>query len=61
MTIHDLPTPNVVIDVSALRRNITRLQDICDRNGVELWPHIKTHKCGEIVKLQLAAGAKCIT
>ncbi len=51
----------MVIDVPALQRNIARMQNACDQNGVELWPHIKTHKCGEIVKLQLAAGAKGIT
>jgi D-serine deaminase-like pyridoxal phosphate-dependent protein len=29
--------------------------------GVELWPHVKTHKCAEIVSMQLDHGAAGIT
>lgn len=61
MNISDLPTPSILINVEALQRNIDRMQNICDLNSVELWPHIKTHKCGEIVKLQLKRGARGIT
>jgi len=38
--------------------NIAAMQASCDAHGVELWPHIKTHKMIEVAKMQLAAGAK---
>ncbi len=61
MTIDQLPTPSVLVDVDALCRNIRAMQDACDRGGVKLWPHIKTHKCVEILRLQLRQGAAGIT
>ncbi|HRJ74158.1 MAG TPA: alanine racemase [Terrimicrobiaceae bacterium] len=61
MTIDQLPTPSVLIDVDALGRNIRAMQEACDRGGVKLWPHIKTHKCVEILRMQLQAGATGIT
>jgi D-serine deaminase-like pyridoxal phosphate-dependent protein len=33
------------------------MQAICNAHGVALWPHIKTHKCIEIARIQLEAGA----
>src|SRR5690554_4062300 len=54
-------TPSIVIDLDRLERNITRMQGACDRHGVELWPHIKTHKMVEVARRQLAAGAAGLT
>ena len=53
-----LLTPTVLIDRDRLERNIRRMQDVCDHHGVELWPHVKTHKTVEIAHMQLAAGAR---
>lgn len=61
MTIHDLQTPAILIDVDRLDRNLRRMQDACNAGDIELWPHIKTHKCVEILKRQLALGAKGMT
>lgn len=55
------PSPAVVIDLDRLERNIARMQQTCDSHGVELWPHMKTHKMVEIAKRQIAAGAKGLT
>lgn len=33
------------------------MQAVCDANGVELWPHIKTHKMVPILRRQLELGA----
>ncbi len=41
--------------------NITRAQERADREGVALRPHIKTHKCPDLARLQLKAGANGIT
>jgi D-serine deaminase-like pyridoxal phosphate-dependent protein len=61
MTIHDLTTPCVLVDVDRLDKNIRALQEVCTKHGVELWPHIKTHKSIAILKRQLAAGASGMT
>lgn len=41
--------------------NIRWAQSVADQHGVALRPHIKTHKCFEIARLQVAAGAVGIT
>ncbi|MFV0336757.1 MAG: alanine racemase [Chthoniobacterales bacterium] len=61
MTIHDLATPSVLIDLDRLENNLKEMQTICNQHHVELWPHIKTHKSVEILKRQIAYGAKGAT
>lgn len=56
-----LETPSVLIDAAKVRKNIAAMQKICDESGVALRPHIKTHKMGELARMQLAAGARGIT
>jgi D-serine deaminase-like pyridoxal phosphate-dependent protein len=56
-----LETPCVVIDPSVMRRNIENMAELAKRNGVELRPHIKTHKIPEFAKEQIQAGSKGIT
>ncbi len=53
-----LPTPTLLVDRDRCARNIAAMQSACDAHGVELWPHIKTHKMIEVAMMQLAAGAK---
>lgn len=53
----DIATPAVVVDRARLVANIARVQAIADGRGVRLRPHIKTHKCLEIGRAQLARGA----
>jgi D-serine deaminase-like pyridoxal phosphate-dependent protein len=61
MTIHDLDTPALVIDLNAMERNIRRLQDYFDQHGIGNRPHIKTHKIPAIAHKQVRAGAIGIT
>jgi D-serine deaminase-like pyridoxal phosphate-dependent protein len=42
-------------------RNITRMQEYCDRHGFACRPHIKTHKLPAIAQQQVRAGAVGIT
>lgn len=56
-----LATPSVVIDAARLAANMTAMQAIADKGGVELHPHIKTHKSLAIADMQRAAGARGIT
>jgi 3-hydroxy-D-aspartate aldolase len=53
----DLPTPALVLDLPALRRNIDRMAAHAAAAGVRLRPHAKSHKCVEIARLLAAAGA----
>ena len=56
-----LDTPQVVVDLDRVERNIARLQDEMDRRGIALRPHAKTHKSVGIARLQLDGGAAGIT
>lgn len=53
----DLATPALVIDLPALERNIAAMADWSRNTVIALRPHAKTHKCGEIARRQIAAGA----
>lgn len=54
-------TPAVLIDLDIVERNISRCQEQCDRLGVTVRPHIKTHKLPLLAQAQLAAGAIGVT
>ena len=57
----DLDTPALYVDLDALERNISHMQEQCREWGVDLRPHVKTHKIPEIAQMQLDAGAIGIT
>lgn len=57
----DLDTPCLLVHLDALERNVAGMQRVADAAGVRLRPHTKTHKCPEIARMQLAAGARGIT
>jgi len=57
----DLPTPALLLDLDVLERNVAAMAAKARALGVHLRPHVKTHKCPEIGRMQLAAGARGIT
>jgi D-serine deaminase-like pyridoxal phosphate-dependent protein len=57
----ELDTPALYVDLDVMERNIARMQEQCRAWGVDLRPHVKTHKIAEIAQLQLDAGAIGIT
>jgi D-serine deaminase-like pyridoxal phosphate-dependent protein len=57
----DLPTPALLLDLDVLERNLTRMAERTRALGVALRPHVKTHKCLEVGRRQLAHGAVGIT
>ncbi|MEX2299817.1 MAG: DSD1 family PLP-dependent enzyme [Bryobacterales bacterium] len=57
VTKNDLPTPALLVDLDRLEANIRRMADHAKNAGVQLRPHAKTHKCVEIARRQLEAGA----
>src|SRR3954452_14193359 len=53
----DLPTPALLVDLDRLEANLKAMADHCRRAGCGVRPHAKTHKCPEIARRQVAAGA----
>lgn len=54
-------TPRVIVDVDVLDRNIAEMARRLKAEGVDMRPHVKTHKIVEIARRQLAAGAIGLT
>src|SRR2546430_3859345 len=58
MTRDDIPTPALLLDLDRFERNVHRMAEHVARHGKQLRPHAKTHKCPEIARRQIAAGAR---
>ena len=58
---NELRTPCLLLDLDRVRRNAARMSDIAHRNNVRLRPHIKTHKCIEVAKIQTEGHDGAIT
>jgi D-serine deaminase-like pyridoxal phosphate-dependent protein len=56
-----IDTPSPVVELGALQNNISTMQQFARAHDIALRPHVKTHKCIEIGRLQLEAGAVGIT
>jgi len=52
-----LATPALVIDLDRFDENLRRMTRHAQANDIGLRPHAKTHKCSEIARRQIAAGA----
>ena len=57
MTIDNLDTPLLTVDLDVVEANIWRLQSYADRHRLRNRPHIKTHKLPLIAHMQIRAGA----
>jgi 3-hydroxy-D-aspartate aldolase len=53
----EIPTPALVLDLPAFESNVARMTAHVAARGKALRPHGKTHKCPEIAKRLVAAGA----
>lgn len=53
----ELETPALCIDLAALEYNLDHLARWARGTGIALRPHVKTHKCQAIARLQRSAGA----
>ena len=53
-------TPALIVDYDILQRNIRKMAEFTKNRGINLRPHVKTHKCPIIAHMQLAAGARGI-
>lgn len=57
----ELKTPSLLLDLSRVERNAKRMTDVAHRNNVRLRPHIKTHKCIEVARIQTKGHDGAIT
>src|SRR5499427_7542188 len=57
MTRDDIPTPALLLDLDRFERNLRRMAAHARASGKNLRPHAKTHRCPEIARRQIAAGA----
>ena len=57
LTRHDLLTPALILDLDQFEANLSRMASHARKAGVNLRPHAKTHKCPEIARRQIEAGA----
>jgi D-serine deaminase-like pyridoxal phosphate-dependent protein len=56
-SIHEIPTPALILDLDVFEASVARMADKVRAAGKQLRPHAKAHKCPEIAKRQIAAGA----
>jgi len=61
LTIDQLDTPCVLVDIDRAEANLQRAQDYADAHDIRLRPHIKTHKLPRFATRQVALGAIGIT
>jgi D-serine deaminase-like pyridoxal phosphate-dependent protein len=59
--IYTLKTPSLLLDLDRARCNADRMSEVARRNNVRLRPHIKTHKCIEVARIQTAGHNGAIT
>lgn len=52
MNLEAIKTPSLVVDADKMKRNAERMTDRARELKVSLRPHVKTHRCAEIARLQ---------
>ncbi len=57
LTKANVPTPALLLDLDLFESNVQKMAEHCRRSNRGFRPHAKTHKCPEIAKRQMAAGA----
>jgi D-serine deaminase-like pyridoxal phosphate-dependent protein len=57
----EIKTPSLLLDIERVRRNADRISGVARRDNVRLRPHIKTHKCIEVARIQIAEHDGAIT
>ena len=53
----ELDTPSIIVDFEIADRNVRRYQNYCNAHGLQLRPHVKSHKLPALARKQLQVGA----
>ena len=54
--LESVETPAGIVDLSRARANAERVAAYCRDHGLSWRPHVKTHKCTSVARIQLEAG-----
>lgn len=57
LTKEDLPTPALLLDLDAFEANVAKMARYLKERNLGFRPHGKTHKCSEIARYLIRAGA----
>jgi D-serine deaminase-like pyridoxal phosphate-dependent protein len=55
--LEDVDTPALILDLDRFEANLQRMRDAAARFDMRVRPHAKSHKCPEIARRQMGAGA----
>ena len=61
MDLAQLKTPSLILDLYKVKRNATRMTERVKKFGADLRPHIKTHKCLEVARIQTHGHSGAVT
>jgi D-serine deaminase-like pyridoxal phosphate-dependent protein len=61
MDLTTLKTPSLVLDLERVKRNAARMTERVKKFGTDLRPHIKTHKCLEVARIQTSGHSGAVT
>src|SRR5881394_1385092 len=61
MKLETLKTPGLVLDIAKVKRNAAEMSQRIKQFGADLRPHIKTHKCIEIARIQTGGHSGAVT
>lgn len=53
-TLHNVPTPSIVLDLAKLEVNCRRMMDAASKNGIGWRAHIKTHKVCNLISRSIS-------
>jgi D-serine deaminase-like pyridoxal phosphate-dependent protein len=61
MDLQTIKTPSLLLDIARVKRNAARMSERVKGFGASLRPHVKTHKCVEVARIQTEGHAGDIT
>src|SRR5262245_46894834 len=61
MTLETLKTPGLILDIDRVKRNAKRIGERLKGWSINLRPHVKTHKCIEVAKIQTEGHSGAVT
>jgi D-serine deaminase-like pyridoxal phosphate-dependent protein len=61
MTVSELDTPALLVDLDIMERNLSRVAGYAREHALRLRPHTKTHKSVSLARRQIALGAAGLT
>ena len=57
MQLETIKTPSLIVDAERMKRNAAQMTARAKQLNVKLRPHVKTHRCAEIARLQTQGNA----